>query len=154
MYCTYNIKAILTPFRNIKFNSQSQLNHQFYGYCLRNTTNYNCMPRIPHSLLRRARAISKLLPLLLPTCRDIPSARNELRWLGEHATERTVSSSGASWRALLRKLCVQRGRGKPLQYILGNQPFGDLEILCRKGVLIPRLVSLFTNVFEFKFQIP
>lgn len=39
----------------------------------------------------------------------------------------------------------------PLQYILGNQPFGDLEILCRKGVLIPRLVSLFINVFEFKF---
>lgn len=148
----YNTKAILTPFRNIKFNSQSQLNN---GYCLSNTTNYNCMPRIPHSLLRRARAISKLLPLLLPTCRDIPSARNELRWLGEHATERTVSSSGASWRALLRKLCVQRGRGKPLQYILGNQPFGDLEILCRKGVLIPRLVSLYSQMsLNLSFRFP
>lgn len=110
------------------------------------------MPRIPHSLLRRARAISKLLPLLLPTCRDIPSARNELRWLREHAIERTVSS-GASWQALLHKSCVQRGRGKPLQYILGNQPFGDLEILCREGVLIPRLVSTLANVFVFKIEI-
>ncbi len=26
----------------------------------------------------------------------------------------------------------------PLQYILGNQPFGDLVIKCEKGVLIPR----------------
>lgn len=105
------------------------------------------MPRIPHSLLRRARAISRLLPLLLPTCRDIHSARNELRWLSEHAIEQTVSS-GASWRALLRQLCVQRGRGRPLQYILGNQPFGDLEILCRKGVLIPRLVSTYHNYLD------
>ncbi|CAI7629090.1 unnamed protein product [Penicillium glandicola] len=31
-----------------------------------------------------------------------------------------------------------RSRGYPLQYILGDQPFGDLEILCRRGVLIPR----------------
>lgn len=98
------------------------------------------MPRIPRSVLRRARSISPLLPLLLPTCRDINCARNELRWLGAHAIEQSISS-GTSWRALLRQLCVQRGRGKPLQYILGNQPFGDLEILCTKGVLIPRLVS-------------
>ena len=26
----------------------------------------------------------------------------------------------------------------PLQYLIGNQPFGALEILCEKGVLIPR----------------
>lgn len=38
---------------------------------------------------------------------------------------------------------MQRGRGKPLQYILGNQPFGGLQILCKKGVLIPRLVSTY-----------
>lgn len=112
------------------------------------------MPRISNSVLRRARAISRLLPLLLPTCRDIPSARNELRWLAEHAIEQTVSS-GASWRALLRHLCAQRGRGKPLQYILGNQPFGGLEILCRKGVFIPRLVSRYHNyldIFRLRFS--
>jgi len=35
-------------------------------------------------------------------------------------------------------MCLWRSRGFPLQYILGDQPFGDLEILCRRGVLIPR----------------
>ncbi|KAI3010646.1 hypothetical protein CBS147346_1411 [Aspergillus niger] len=35
-------------------------------------------------------------------------------------------------------MCRARSRGKPLQYILGDQPFGDLDILCRKEVLIPR----------------
>ena len=40
--------------------------------------------------------------------------------------------------ALLDKLVGRRARGEPLQYILGDQPFGDLEILCRRDVLIPR----------------
>ncbi|KAJ5099146.1 hypothetical protein N7532_006147 [Penicillium argentinense] len=35
-------------------------------------------------------------------------------------------------------MCYRRSRGYPLQYILGDQPFGNLEILCRPGVLIPR----------------
>lgn len=38
----------------------------------------------------------------------------------------------------VRRLCRRRGRGEPLQYVLGNQPFGPLEILCKRGVLIPR----------------
>ncbi len=37
-------------------------------------------------------------------------------------------------------MCLDRSKGKPLQYILGNQPFGDLDITCRPGVLIPRSV--------------
>ncbi len=118
------------------------------------------MPRIPTSLRRCARHISPLLPLLLRPCRDLTSARNELRWLREHiiATTTTIATTSLGkssrrstpskrrWRggALvllhLYKLCVQRAGGTPLQYILGNQPFGELEILCRKGVLIPRLV--------------
>lgn len=35
-------------------------------------------------------------------------------------------------------ICRKRGRGYPLQYLLGSQPFGNLDIICRKGVLIPR----------------
>ncbi|KAI9711902.1 MAG: hypothetical protein M1812_007056 [Candelaria pacifica] len=31
----------------------------------------------------------------------------------------------------------RESRGKPLQYILGSQPFGDLDIICESGVLIP-----------------
>lgn len=38
-------------------------------------------------------------------------------------------------------MCRRRSQGVPLQYILGDQPFGDLEILCQRGVLIPRFVS-------------
>ncbi|CAK7224423.1 hypothetical protein SCUCBS95973_005513 [Sporothrix curviconia] len=35
-------------------------------------------------------------------------------------------------------MCRRRGRGEPLQYVLGTQPFGSLDLLCRRGVLIPR----------------
>ncbi|KAI0865175.1 S-adenosyl-L-methionine-dependent methyltransferase [Xylaria cubensis] len=38
----------------------------------------------------------------------------------------------------IARLVARRGAGEPLQYVLGTQPFGDLEILCEKGVLIPR----------------
>ncbi|KAL9602845.1 MAG: hypothetical protein Q9219_001540 [cf. Caloplaca sp. 3 TL-2023] len=41
-------------------------------------------------------------------------------------------------RKILHRLCIERSRGRPLQYIIGNQPFGELEILCRPRVLIPR----------------
>lgn len=92
------------------------------------------MPRIPHQLLRRARTADPLLPSLLLACRDIPSARNELRWLKEHA----LNKDPAAWRPRLRSLVRQRALGRPLQYILGTEYFGDLEIACRPGVLIPR----------------
>ncbi|EEQ32552.1 hypothetical protein McanMca71_004084 [Microsporum canis] len=97
------------------------------------------MPRIPYSLLLRARRTDPLLPLLLRECRDLCSARNELRWLTEYAQSRdTDDQAGWKWRQRLRSLVRQRAAGKPLQYILGDQPFGDLEILCKEGVLIPR----------------
>lgn len=94
------------------------------------------MPRIPHRLLRHARRAHALLPSLLLACRDIASARNELRWLREHA----VTVAPASWRARLRAMVLDRSAGRPLQYILGTEYFGDLEIACRPGVLIPRSV--------------
>ncbi|OJD36483.1 s-adenosyl-l-methionine-dependent methyltransferase [Diplodia corticola] len=92
------------------------------------------MPRIPHRLLRHARRADSLLPALLLACRDIASARNELRWLREHAER----EAPASWRPLLRDMVRHRSAGRPLQYILGTEYFGDLEIACRPGVLIPR----------------
>ena len=91
------------------------------------------MPRLSPSYLRRAHSLSPLLPLLLRSCRDLPTARNELRWLREHVLAGPCSKS-------LYELCVERSKGKPLQYILGNQPFGDINVLCEPGVLIPRLV--------------
>lgn len=103
------------------------------------------MPRLPNSLLRHARAINSLYPILLQTCRTIPSAHNELRWLREHVDERLEKKFGSAKDVPERlkhrsvaKLARKRGRGEPLQYLLGSQPFGDLDIKCGKGVLIPR----------------
>ncbi|KAL5615531.1 hypothetical protein BROUX41_005575 [Berkeleyomyces rouxiae] len=98
------------------------------------------MPRIPPQLLMKASRISPNLARLLPICRDLASARNELRWLTEHVTETQTSSARltAHQAARLSHLCRRRRTGEPLQYILGSQPFGDLEIQCRTGVLVPR----------------
>ncbi|KAI4114655.1 MAG: hypothetical protein LQ345_004600 [Seirophora villosa] len=93
------------------------------------------MPRLPPQLISQARNIDPLIPLLLRSCRDLHSARNELRWLREHLSPNPNASNRQK---SLRRLCIERSRGKPLQYILGDQPFGNLEILCRTGVLIPR----------------
>jgi methylase of polypeptide subunit release factors len=100
------------------------------------------MPRIPTALLRKAHAIDPLLPALLPPCRDLQAARAELRWLREHA-ERRAKARRARGDILakgsyLRQLVRERASGRPLQYILGTEFFGDLEIQCRPGVLIPR----------------
>ncbi|KAH6611199.1 modification methylase [Trichoderma cornu-damae] len=92
------------------------------------------MPRIPPWLFRKARRHSANVAALLPACRDLPSAINELRWLKEHVD----GTACAAKEGLLARLCRKRGRGYPLQYILGSQPFGPLDIKCRPGVLIPR----------------
>jgi methylase of polypeptide subunit release factors len=96
------------------------------------------MPRLPPALFRQAAQISPHLPTLLPVCRDIPSAANELRWIKQHIAETRGSSFGIPDDKRLLRLCQQRGRGVPLQYVLGSQPFGPLDIKCRPGVLIPR----------------
>lgn len=102
------------------------------------------MPRIPTSLLRKAYANDPLLPRLLPPCRDLHAAQNELRWIREHvddvARARRAKGDCVSKSAFLRDLVQQRATGKPLQYLLGTEYFGDLEISCRPGVLIPRYV--------------
>lgn len=110
------------------------------------------MPRLPPTLLRHARVESPLLVSLLPTCRDLDSARNELRWLREHVeaqsrggfgNRHTLAEDGGALvsRQRLKSLCRLRGRGVPLQYLLGTEHFGELEIECRPGVLIPRSVK-------------
>lgn len=85
------------------------------------------MPRVSPKTLVEALKIHRALPLLLPVCRDLTQARQELRWIKlETSPQRFVPA------------VLQRSRHYPLQYILGTQPFGDLEIRCKPGVLIPR----------------
>lgn len=105
------------------------------------------MPRLPPSLIWKAHSISPQAATLLPACRDIPSALAELRWIREHVqSTSTLSSIPAAVR--VRRLCRQRGKGVPLQYVLGTQPFGHLEIKCRPGVLIPRYTSRLISISE------
>ncbi|TCD71582.1 hypothetical protein EIP91_007329 [Steccherinum ochraceum] len=56
------------------------------------------------------------------------SAGMELRWLRAAARDPHH----------LQSLVSRRTSGEPLQYILGTQPFGPLELLTRRPVLIPR----------------
>ena len=95
------------------------------------------MPRISHSLIRSAGRQHRHLPELLRACRDINCAKLELKWLKEH-TEAKKAWSRSQRQERLRELCQARGRGMPLQYLLGSEYFGPLEIKCRPGVLIPR----------------
>jgi methylase of polypeptide subunit release factors len=102
------------------------------------------MPRIPQSILLRAHKISSFLPLVLRATRDLPSAVRELRWIDEHVQEEAKVKPfkpGEAKKRLLR-LCRRREKSEPLQYILGSQPFGTLDIKCKRGVLIPRLVMI------------
>ena len=96
------------------------------------------MPRIRPRLLIHARAVNEALARLLPVCRRLDSARNELRWLQEHALDRTRKLGRRNHEGMLAHLVSRRAAGEPLQYILGSEFFGDLEIICRPGVLIPR----------------
>lgn len=100
------------------------------------------MPRIPTALLRKARTINPFLPVLLAPCRDLHAAQNELRWLHEYvdkvAKARRARGDTLAKSAFLSRLVRERAKGKPLQYLLGTEYFGDLEIECRPGVLIPR----------------
>jgi methylase of polypeptide subunit release factors len=117
------------------------------------------MPRLLQSVVTKAaRNFNPYLSLLLKETRTIESAENELRWLKEHVQSLRNESSNSPIRALekdaigshmtkphisepedrLLDLCRRRAKGEPLQYILGSQPFGDLDIKCEPGVLIPR----------------
>lgn len=109
------------------------------------------MPRLPTRDIKQAYKLHKLLPLLLKECRSINSAQNELRWLREWTMDSKSNKRRRLWskryqlsgrRSVLWSMCQARSKGMPLQYILGDQPFGDLEILCEKGVLIPRFVPV------------
>ena len=96
------------------------------------------MPRLPTKLFNRARNLDPLLPLLLRPCRELPSAKNELRWIRKHVRNARRQQQKTAKRTQLSHLCHERSLGLPLQYILGSQPFGELDIVCKPGVLIPR----------------
>lgn len=69
---------------------------------------------------------SLLRPLLRP-CGGLDQARREWGWIkAELPRDQWLGAR------------TRRSNYEPLQYILGNQPFGNLLIKCRPNVLIPR----------------
>lgn len=106
-------------------------------YRKRKNKDKGIMPRLLHSLIHVALAKNQLLHTLLRECRTLEQATAELRWLREFIA---LEKGGKGGKKYLKQLCERRGRGEPLQYILGTQPFGGLDILCERGVLIPRCV--------------
>ncbi|SCV05441.1 LANO_0H07558g1_1 [Lachancea nothofagi CBS 11611] len=86
------------------------------------------MVRIKPSTIWQASKLNRFLPFLLPECRSIHAARQELRWIQDESND-----DYQVW-----KRCKLRYRHYPLQYILGSQPFESLNIKCKPGVLIPR----------------
>ncbi|KAL0087123.1 S-adenosyl-L-methionine-dependent methyltransferase [Phycomyces blakesleeanus] len=86
---------------------------------------------------------------LLPVCdHDAHLAQRQLAWLKEkvladHRGSSTLESRLISHLSVaecnqLDEHVKERANNKPLQYILGTQPFCDLEIVTRPPVLIPR----------------
>ncbi|KAI1284726.1 S-adenosyl-L-methionine-dependent methyltransferase [Xylaria sp. FL0933] len=76
---------------------------------------------------------------LFPRNRGAPRRhRAKIKAKGKSGANSSSSNRAASDEDRVARLVARRGAGEPLQYVLGTQPFGDLEILCEKGVLIPR----------------
>jgi methylase of polypeptide subunit release factors len=98
------------------------------------------MPRIRPRDFLQAKAINPSLSTLLPVCRHLRGAQNELRWLKDHAVHVSKRMGQRNHADLLTTFIRRRAGGEPLQYILGSEFFGNLEIQCRPGVLIPRWV--------------
>lgn len=96
------------------------------------------MPRIAPDAIRRARVLQPHLAKLLPVCKDLRSAQNELRWIRERVHNNIKDRLSNDRLVSVPQLVRRRSQGEPLQYILGTEYFGDLELRCKPGVLIPR----------------
>ncbi|CCE62466.1 hypothetical protein TPHA_0C03130 [Tetrapisispora phaffii CBS 4417] len=94
------------------------------------------MPRISPRVMHDAFKINYCLPLLLPECRTIENAQQEYKWI--HSELSLKSASLNELDKTIKLACIQRFHHVPLQYILRSQPFGYINISCKKNVLIPR----------------
>ena len=82
-----------------------------------------------HRLLRTYRSRNAL-----SSC-EFRVSKQVRRWMRDELVDRFPENQHAH---LFRQWCQRYRRGEPLQYIIGNQPFGELSILCKPNVLIPR----------------
>lgn len=96
------------------------------------------MPRVSPSILRKCDATNRFLRFLLPACKTVERSVLELKWISDELRSSGSLNVKPKLLRAIHNACVERSRLVPLQYILGSQPFGALNILCERGVLIPR----------------
>ncbi|KZT58897.1 S-adenosyl-L-methionine-dependent methyltransferase [Calocera cornea HHB12733] len=65
-------------------------------------------------------------------------ALQEIRWMRSELLKDDGRRDAGGADARLESWINRRTAGEPLQYILGSQPFGPLDIITRRPVLIPR----------------
>ncbi|CAG8645898.1 6548_t:CDS:2 [Dentiscutata heterogama] len=101
--------------------------------------------------------MQSLLHRLLTKTNDLSQAQQELKWLTIYVLQQTknpilykvkdstistneiIKNLNNNEKIILSKYVSERvEKSKPLQYILGTQPFCDLEIITKPPVLIPR----------------
>merc|ERR1711939_623682 len=96
--------------------------------------NVTQMPRLPPALIRRAAHENPFLPLLLRVCRDLPSARNELRWLEDYARETVAARKRRLYHGQYPDVkCASGDPGE--QDLPGREIRHEVNIL-REGVLV------------------
>jgi methylase of polypeptide subunit release factors len=66
---------------------------------------------------------------------NLESAKQEIKWLNEYIEINKEKGKTERLEDLVSRRVEQN---EPLQYILGDQPFGPLNILVKQPVLIPR----------------
>ncbi|KAF9529193.1 S-adenosyl-L-methionine-dependent methyltransferase [Crepidotus variabilis] len=76
--------------------------------------------------------MSSLLASLAKSLRSQSQAAREFKWMQQHISQHKHSPD------IIHEYVRRRTAGEPLQYILGTQPFGPLNLLARPPVLIPR----------------
>lgn len=87
--------------------------------------------RISPKQSAKLRRIYEFLPQWVRTAGSVGNALMENRWIIQELKQLPPHSVE---KAKFKRAVLQY----PLQYILGTQPFGDLDIKCKRNVLIPR----------------
>lgn len=85
------------------------------------------MTRFSPFLKKTSLKHSKLLYFLVKSSKNISSSKSELNWIKQELPKN-------KWLDAV----IRRSKYEPLQYILKSQPFGSIDIICQKNVLIPR----------------
>ena len=89
-------------------------------------------------LKEHVQRVEEALPTPPPPYRHLSRSEMSTARPADGTTTLKAEIVRARSRSRLTRLCDARGRGVPLQYLLGTAFFGDLELACRPGVLIPR----------------